>query len=314
MYDTDVAKNYCSCLSWRFQRLHPRDRSCKHLRALQDEGRESTKDEGSTKVEGSTKDEGSTKALGKKYPAPKLMLFSTSLRSVVSGWRWSEKFDGIRALWTGDMLLSRGGIELSGYTWALPKGIRLDGEMWSPTRGREGAMDTLYGLWGDVQFMVFDSPSAPGTFEERYAFLAGLDLNTKDTKGVVVVVQYRLESVDDLDRILAAVVNHGGEGIIIRDGGHEHYVGRKANGVKMKPMSTTKAVKQKNGTFVERWTQAGFQIRSKVADSVRPGVEVLVQFSGRTSSGKPEFPSLTCRKSAKKSDRRSQSRRASDRR
>lgn len=45
----------------------------------------------------------------------------------------SEKFDGIRALWNGESLVSRQGNVIKAPHWfteGFPKGIVLDGELW----------------------------------------------------------------------------------------------------------------------------------------------------------------------------------------
>ena len=48
--------------------------------------------------------------------------------------RWiSEKMDGIRAYWNGEKLISKHSKEISCPNWfieELPKGMKLDGELW----------------------------------------------------------------------------------------------------------------------------------------------------------------------------------------
>ena len=124
MYVTDIEKNYCSCMAWKYQKIHPNQRTCKHLDNVR-----------TTEI----------KKLGVKQSAPKLMLFSSSIANVSPGWVWSEKYDGIRVLWTGSELISRGGITLGGHPWKLPNNVKLDGELWSRSKGRIGAMDAL--IW-----------------------------------------------------------------------------------------------------------------------------------------------------------------------
>ena len=60
-------------------------------------------------------------------------LLTDSIPADVSGWWVSEKYDGVRAIWNGERLLSRNGKDLGAPEWftaGLPKNIRLDGELW----------------------------------------------------------------------------------------------------------------------------------------------------------------------------------------
>ena len=107
------------------------------------------------------------------------------------GWWISEKFDGIRCVWTGKHLVTRSG-NIFNYVpqWfmdVLPPSIPLDGEIWA---GRDPAtaqamhsICTLGGVnwktksirdkrgyekrWLSAVFLVFDSPSKDKLFEER---------------------------------------------------------------------------------------------------------------------------------------------------
>ena len=97
--------------------------------------------------------------------------------------RWmSEKYDGMRALWTGKKMMLRTGRELT-----LPKLfsngfplVTLDGEIWT----RRGLHQQAVGLvnsktdatWSNATFLVFDIPELSGPFEERMEKLRSLSL------------------------------------------------------------------------------------------------------------------------------------------
>ena len=114
------------------------------------------------------------------------------------GWWASEKWDGIRALWDGEKMISRGsGVgKPKVYTYipewfknVLPPGIPLDGEIWigrglfqktsrlsTIKPGKSYTAEQIENIWaGDtdppVVFKVFDIPNDPRPFERRMAFL-----------------------------------------------------------------------------------------------------------------------------------------------
>ena len=91
------------------------------------------------------------------------------------GFLVSEKFDGVRAVWDGQVLRFRSGRVLTAPAWfasALPSNP-LDGELWM---GR-GQFDRLSGVvrkavpddeaWRAVKYLVFDVPGHAAPFAER---------------------------------------------------------------------------------------------------------------------------------------------------
>ena len=89
----------------------------------------------------------------------------------------SEKLDGVRALWDGQVLRFRSGRLIAAPKWfldALPA-TSLDGELWmgrqsfdrvSAAVRRQTPIDAE---WQALKYMVFDLPGTPGTFAERSA-------------------------------------------------------------------------------------------------------------------------------------------------
>lgn len=94
----------------------------------------------------------------------------------------SEKYDGVRALWDGQVLRFRSGREVAAPRWFLERlpPQPLDGELWV---GR-GRFEQLSGFvrrtvpedaeWRQIHYMVFELPGAPGGFAERAARLQEL--------------------------------------------------------------------------------------------------------------------------------------------
>ena len=160
-------------------------------------------------------------------------LLASEIPADVTGWWVSEKLDGIRAIWTGTALLTRNGKRLNAPKWftdSMPD-IRLDGEIWM---GR-GTFDKLVSTiqrkasdWSGVEFHVFDV-QAPGAFEERQHLL-----NRQLPRHVRVIPHLECAGHDALDAMEAAVVNAGGEGLVIRRPGHKYRPGRAGDVVKVK--------------------------------------------------------------------------------
>ena len=131
------------------------------------------------------------------YKDGKMIQLSKSLSNTYSqppvGWILSEKYDGLRGIWTGKELVARpskkdghmiGKVFNYVPQWfinLLPKGISLDGELWMG-RGRFQEISGLSNykinkkvtqkhldeIWKEVKFMVFDLPHLNKPYSERY--------------------------------------------------------------------------------------------------------------------------------------------------
>lgn len=91
------------------------------------------------------------------------------------GWFMSEKLDGVRCIWTGKELYTRGGTKLSipsFFTFGFPRSP-MDGELYI---GRGRFKEILEFLmkgerkaedWLKVSFVVFDAPALNVPFRKR---------------------------------------------------------------------------------------------------------------------------------------------------
>ena len=97
----------------------------------------------------------------------------------LSGWIIQEKYNGCRAIWTGEHLVSRGGNVIGipeHMESAMPRGLKLDGEIYAGRGGFQKTCDFVqHGLWSEeISFVVFDIPGLHDVpYLERYALLAG---------------------------------------------------------------------------------------------------------------------------------------------
>lgn len=170
---------------------------------------------------------------------PAAQLLTSEIPADVSGWWVSEKYDGVRAIWTGTKLLSRSGKDLkapASFTKCLPKNVRLDGELWM---GR-GTFDQLVSAiqrkdsdWAGVMFMVFDLADV-GSFEDRFEKLKRIKLPGAHC---FIVDHKKLTGNKELDLREKSTVNTGGEGCVIRRPGCKYRPGRCGDIIKVKRIS-----------------------------------------------------------------------------
>jgi DNA ligase-1 len=228
----------------------------------------------------------------------------------------SEKYDGVRALWDGRQLRFRSGLPVSapeGFLRRLPP-VPLDGELWL---GR-GRFEALAGLvrrhgatdddWRDLHYMVFDMPWAQGGFATRHALLRGL-LQQHGDAAIVAVEQTTEPDRTALMRRLDAVVQAGGEGLVLRRMDAPYAGGRSAAMLKLKPLQDAEAVVLAH--LPGQGRHAGrlgalrvrdddgrtFQIGTGLSDAQRAappaiGQRITYAFRGRTESGLPRFASF----------------------
>ena len=155
-----------------------------------------------------------------------------------AGFWMSEKLDGVRACWTGDRLLSRTGKPFAppaGWAAALPRAVALDGEL---TLGRGRFQDTVSVVrttkasdkerWADVRYCVFDAPAAAGGFEDRLEAVRAVVADSAPGSPLRVVEQTPCRDRAHLDATFRAVVDGGGEGIMLRAQGSAYAVGKRS--------------------------------------------------------------------------------------
>ena len=164
-----------------------------------------------------------------------------------TGWWVSEKYDGLRAIWDGENLLSRNGNIFHAPRWftrGLPP-TALDGELWLG-RGVANFQDAVSIVrshdagdrWRSIRYLVFDMPEDGGTFEQVQRKLARADLGPH----AEVVPQERVASRADLRRRMQEAVAGGAEGLMLRKPGSRYEKRRSRSLLKMKPTYDAEAV------------------------------------------------------------------------
>ena len=185
-----------------------------------------------------------------KPVAPAVMLAREAPEGIdPAGYLISEKLDGARAVWDGRVLRFRSGMPIAAPAWFTARlpALPLDGELWL-ARGRfEALSGTVRRLqpvdaeWREVRYQLFDMPGAPGPFSERAARLQALARQAA-WPAMAAVPQERLADRAELQRRLAAVVNAGGEGLMLHRADAPWLPGRSEALLKLKPLHDAEAL------------------------------------------------------------------------
>lgn len=161
----------------------------------------------------------------------------------VSGWWLSEKLDGCRAFWdhTTRTLRTRSwrAIDAPDFFLAnMPQAV-LDGELWLGRGTFELAKVLVQfprrsaNLWERMKFMVFDAPTTDAvSVEDRMAKAKELAASA----GLGWVEQRKCIGREDAENTMRAVVDAGGEGLMLRRPAHFYEFGRSSAWLKVKPV------------------------------------------------------------------------------
>ncbi len=229
------------------------------------------------------------------------------------GFLISEKFDGVRAVWDGQRLRFRSGREIAAPDWfvhALPD-HPLDGELWLG----HGQFDRLSGAvrqqspqeasWRAMRYLVFDAPGLAGPFEARSQAVRTVT-DAARLPWLSWVEQFRLDHTVALQARLTAVVQAGGEGLVLHRADALWRAGRSDALFKLKPESDDEA--QVTGYQPGQGRYAGltgalvvrtpdglqFELGSGLSDAQRRsppalGSWVTYRYRDRTPNGVPRF-------------------------
>ena len=246
--------------------------------------------------------------------APEIMLAKTWHEGVAVDDYWvSEKLDGVRARWDGRRLLSRNGKIFAAPEWFVAgfPTVAMDGELWTD----RGQYENIYSIvsrdaphegWRAVNFWMFDLPRHGGVFDERVREMVRL---TREAGApyLKMVPQERMTDEAELMRRLDAIVNQGGEGLMLHRKTAFHRKGRSDDLLKLKRFSDAEAVVLEHlpgqGKYagllgaLRVQTEEGitFRIGSGFSDAERAdppplGATVTFRHQGFTQKEIPRFP------------------------
>ena len=227
----------------------------------------------------------------------------------------SEKYDGVRAIWDGQVLRFRSGRAVNAPPWFIAKlpAQALDGELWL-ARGRFEALSGIVRKtepqddeWRQIKYMIFELPNASGTFAERAQRIEEILAGTHWPQ-LIAVEQFRVSDRAALKRKLDQVVRGGGEGLMLHLADAGYVTGRSDVLLKLKPLQDTEAVVIEHvpgkGKYrgmlgalrVQMADGKKFLIGTGFSDKVRKnppplGTAVTYTYRGLTQTGLPRFAS-----------------------
>ena len=241
---------------------------------------------------------------------PDLMLLQEYKNQDISGWVMSEKLDGVRAYWDGKQLISRQGNPFNQPDYFLKNfpPFAIDGELFSEQGKFEDFSGTVRSAepkgWYKLKLHVFDVPNAAGNLFERLATLENY-LREHPTPYIQIIPQIPIQDQAHLQQFYQAILNQGGEGVVVRDPNAEYIRGRSAQILKMKPASdeecTVVAHHQGKGKHAHRLGaitcenyRGRFRIGSGFKNKEREnppaiGSQITYRYRGLTQQGKPRF-------------------------
>lgn len=190
-----------------------------------------------------------TPSFAGEFAPPPLMLANEYRDSVSLSDYWvSEKFDGVRAYWDGNKLLTRGGERIAAPAWFTENwpDEPLDGELWL-AHGQFSRVVSIIRqqppddeAWHQLSFMAFDLPGNADVFDERNRALEQL-VARLDQPWVKPVKQFKVAHERDLKRELKRVVQSGGEGLMLHRGSSFYHAARSDDLLKLKPFQDAEA-------------------------------------------------------------------------
>lgn len=306
----------CSCPAWRNLGGSIDNRVCKHIKKEIDPACLLPQAQTQAVAPGNPLPATASAALAWSQPkaveVPPLLLAHSLEDEDPTGWWMSEKLDGVRAYWDGSKFISRLGNEYHAPEWfkaSLPKGVKLDGELFAGRKKFQETVSTVRKLvpddneWLNISYMVFDAPEAPGTFEERMEYLNKICY----AGSIKLLKQEVCNGVDHLRTELARVEALGAEGLMLRQPGSKYEAGRSRTLLRVKSFFDDEAVvtavkagkgkhKGRMGALTCRLKNGNeFDVGTGFTDAQRKnppkiGTTITYRYQELTRDGIPRFP------------------------
>lgn len=249
-------------------------------------------------------------------PLPLLLANAEQGQADVARYLISEKLDGVRAFWDGQVLRTRHGNVINAPGWFVEHfpAQALDGELWigrgqferlSATVRRQAPDETE---WRQVRYLVFELPQAPGAFRERAQVLHRVTI-AADVPWLQAVEQFELKNRKALEQKLDEILKLGGEGLMLHRADALYTTGRSDVLLKMKLWHDAEATVLAHQPGKGKYAGMLGALRVRTADGVEfmlgtglseadrrnpPPVGTVITFRYReqTSRGLPRFASF----------------------
>ena len=190
-----------------------------------------------------------TLACAQAEPAPALLLANQYRTDIDLSDYWvSEKYDGIRAFWSGESLLTRSGHRIAAPAWFVSgwPATPVDGELWIARGTFEELSATVRDAepndeaWGRVKFMAFDLPAHGGYFSDRLSALSAL-VERCASASLQLVHQWKVSSEQHLLSQLDSFTAKGAEGLMLHRSASYYHADRSDDLLKLKPHQDAEA-------------------------------------------------------------------------
>ena len=246
--------------------------------------------------------------------AQNLMLAKKYENQKIEGWLMSEKFDGVRAFWNGEDLISR-----QGYKFSAPKeflknfpNFALDGELFFKRGEFEKTISIIrsknYEDWQNLNYLIFDVPQAEGGLLKRLEVLEEW-LKKNPAPHLKIIEQKKIKDKAEVENFLKEVLAKNGEGVILRNSQTAYENGRTDNFLKLKPQDDAECRVLKHlegkGKFKGKMGSILCQMDNKKIIKIGTGFKdkdrenppqigslISFKFRGFTKNGLPKFPSF----------------------
>ena len=165
----------------------------------------------------------------------------------------SEKYDGIRVLWTGFKMYSRSGKEINlpdFFKNKLPD-CSLDGELWTKRGLQQESIQLTRSIspkvWNKANFCVFDIPDEHyRPYEERMEILKNLSKDNDWPSFLRVIEIVKCQGRDHLKEFFGKILSEKGEGVMLREPNSKYESGRSNAMKKYKELEDTEVKVIKN--------------------------------------------------------------------
>lgn len=256
----------------------------------------------------------------KSHTSPPDLQLAHSFNAVSSGsinQYWiSEKLDGVRAYWDGNMLISRQGNTFTPPPWfteGFPQ-TPLDGELWITRNSfeklssivRSHRSEKIDTEWENIKFMIFDMPKDKGTFSERLEKMRLILNDPALPTHIQLITQFRVHSLEALDAKLEQITANGGEGLMLHKQAAYYTSGRNHNILKFKKHEDAEAIvigyspgkgkyKGMMGALIVELTDGKVvKLGTGFSDILREnppsiGATITYRYNGLTHHGLPRF-------------------------
>ena len=249
-------------------------------------------------------------------PLPLLLAETEHGQADVALYLVSEKLDGVRAFWDGQVLRSRNGNVINAPAWFIENfpTQALDGELWI---GR-GQFERLSGTvrrqvpdddeWRQVRYRVFELPQAPGTFRQRAQVMRTL-IASAGVPWLQAVDQFEMSNRKALEHKLDEILKLGGEGLMLHRADALYTTGRSDVLLKMKLWHDAEATVIGHQPGKGKYAGMLGALRVRSADGVEfklgtglseaerrnpppLGTVITFRYRGLSSHGRPKFASF----------------------